>query len=306
MSKITSINSESYWDGRFSDDWESCEGPRQSRFFSRIALENLPSWLIEKIRIESLTLADWGCAQGDGTDVWASHINPAQLTGIDFSEIAIKQAASRYPSITFLKEDWLDSSHEKKHTYDIVFSSNTLEHFSQPYSVLNILSFRAKKSIILALPYRELDRISEHFYSFLPQNIPLELENGFQLIWSKVIDCKHLPNTLWAGDQIILVYAENSWLSSLQLNLHDCKIEHDDTITAINNLHDEISARDIQITNLEQEISTRDTKISDLNKLLAECDRKIIDFEAYRVDKEIYIAQLILNQNNRDNEKKIL
>ncbi len=152
MTELLNINSESYWDGRFSKDWDTCEGPRQSRFFARLAIENLPSWLIDQIRHQSLTLTDWGCAQGDGTDVWASYVESQQLIGVDFSRIAIEQAMGRYPAIRFLAENWLDESVGEIESSDIVFSSNTLEHFHKPYEVLLAICKRAKKAIVLALP----------------------------------------------------------------------------------------------------------------------------------------------------------
>ena len=68
MTDATHINTDHYWDGRFSTDWETFEGPRQSRFFARLAVENLPRWLLDEIRRHHLRVADWGCAQGDGTD----------------------------------------------------------------------------------------------------------------------------------------------------------------------------------------------------------------------------------------------
>ena len=79
------INSDTYWNTRFTEDWEAYEGPEQSRFFARIAIEHLPRWLIEQLKWQPLTLADWGCAQGDGTDVWASHIGGHQVVGVDMA-----------------------------------------------------------------------------------------------------------------------------------------------------------------------------------------------------------------------------
>src|SRR5574338_1463750 len=193
MSNSMNINTDGYWNHRFAVDWETCEGPRQSRFFARLAIENLPKWLLDQLGRQPLTLADWGCAQGDGTDVWASQMDPRRLVGIDFSKVAIEQAERHYPAIRFLAENWIEAGPEDVECYDMVFSSNTLEHFHRPYEVLQVLSARARKAVILALPYRELERIDEHFYSFLPNNLPLVLSNGFRLSWSRVVDCKGLP-----------------------------------------------------------------------------------------------------------------
>ena len=42
MTDATHINTDNYWDGRFSTDWETFDGPRQSRFFARLTIKNLP------------------------------------------------------------------------------------------------------------------------------------------------------------------------------------------------------------------------------------------------------------------------
>jgi glycosyltransferase involved in cell wall biosynthesis len=300
MTQNSPINSESYWDSRFSDDWQACEGPRQSRFFARLAVENSPSWLIEQIRRQSLIFADWGCAQGDGTDIWASYLNPQQLVGVDFSAVAIEQATERYPAIRFVSENWLEAGVDAFDSYDVVFSSNTLEHFHKPYEVLEALGARAKKAVVLALPYRELERIGEHFYSFLPDNVPLVLSNGFRLVWSRVIDCRHLPNTLWGGDQIFLVYAESSWVDSLKLSLRDIEIGQDDTASEVANLNQEVVARDGQIASLNQEVATRDGQIASLTQLIAERDEQNASLTQLIAERDEQNASLTQSIAERD------
>ncbi|MFZ4873691.1 glycosyltransferase [Janthinobacterium sp. Mn2066] len=275
MTDVTTINTGTYWDGRFSTDWESFEGPRQSRFFARLAIESLPHWLFDEIRRDRLSLVDWGCAQGDGTDVLASYIDAEQLSGVDFSAVAIEQASQRYPAIAFLNEDWLAAAPAGNRKFDVVFSSNTLEHFHQPYDVLRILGQRASKAIVLALPYRERDRIDEHFYSFLPENLPLVLDNGFRLAWSRVIDCRPLPNTLWGGEQVILVYAAPAWLDQRRMCLQDYRIEQDDQSAQSRqqqersrHLHELLTERDTRILELRRQADALAADIANLHQQL--------------------------------------
>src|SRR5690606_27951423 len=163
--------------------------------------------------------------------------------GIDFSEVAVRQAQQRYPAINFLCEDWLDaSSGSYQHTFDVVFSSNTLEHFHQPYPVLNAIAQRAAKAVVLALPYKELDRIDEHFYTFLADNIPLTLGNGFRLCWAKAVDCRKVADALWHGIQIVLVYAAPAWLDTLSLVLADTYIAPDDSVAEVRRLTESLAA----------------------------------------------------------------
>ncbi len=265
MQNANSINDEDYWDKRFAENWEDCDGPKQSRFFAKLAISHLPRWLLDQIHRKRLTLVDWGCAQGDGTDVLASHFDADKIIGVDFSLVAIEEASQRYPSIRFVAEDWVSEEHSSLGTVDVVFSSNTLEHFYRPYEVLQKICRRADKAVILALPYRELDRIDEHFSSFLPENIPTVLPNGFRLVWSQVVDCRGEPETYWGGDQIIVVYAEPAWTDSLALKLTDyCVVQEDSKASIVE--------RDSQIASLNEAMADRDRQIAGLNQAVIERD----------------------------------
>ena len=68
----------------------------------------------------------------------------------------------------------------------------------------------AEHSVVLTLPYRELDRIAEHFYTFLSENIPLMPHPDWLLGYAKVIDCFPMDPTYWYGEQIVLVYVKRS------------------------------------------------------------------------------------------------
>ncbi|PJX25513.1 hypothetical protein CAP48_05565 [Advenella sp. S44] len=227
MESNETVNSDEYWNSRFTQDWKTYSGPEQSRFFARLAIENLPSWLWLSAKSQKFTIVDWGCAQGDGTDILAGYLSPEQVTGVDFSMVAVDQASSRYPAIKFLCRDWLDCKQSTDDRYDIVFSSNTLEHFHNPYEVLSRIASRADKCVALALPYRELDRIEEHFFSFLAENIPLKLTNNFRLVWAKPLDCKEIQNTYWQGEQIFLLYVNTNWFDDYNLTLNESLISKD-------------------------------------------------------------------------------
>ena len=137
---VKDVNSKSYWDKRFNEDWESAGGMAQNRSFTRLAIEHLPDWLVSEIRRESLSLVDWGCAQGDGTNEWAACIGYQQVTGVDFSSVAVKKATQNYSHIRFVSENWLSEEKQVTESFDILFSSNTLEHFHDPYEVLRKIS----------------------------------------------------------------------------------------------------------------------------------------------------------------------
>lgn len=270
MMNSNEINSQIYWDGRFKEDWEQFGGPEQSRFFSNIALQNIPDWLLNEVKEKKLTIADWGCAQGDGTSILAEYIASVQIAGVDFSEPAIQIARKRYPDINFLAENWLDPSFNSNLKYDVVFSSNTLEHFHQPFDVLNKIAAHAKKVLILALPYRENQRIDEHFFTFSPENIPSLIQKKFQLVWTRVINCKDIPAGYWPGEQIILIFIDSEWLESLNLKLSDISLERDDLNISIKKYDAVLDERDQAINERDQAINERDQVVNERARADAE------------------------------------
>jgi hypothetical protein len=86
------VNSKTYWDFRFSNDWEENFGREQSIFFSEVAAEKIPAWLSSLIATDNLTMCDWGCAQGDGTQHLSKRLNTPSLVGVDFSSEAIERS----------------------------------------------------------------------------------------------------------------------------------------------------------------------------------------------------------------------
>jgi len=302
MKAKDTINSNSYWNVRFAENWERCQGPAQSRFFARLAIENLPRWLIDQLKRKPMTLCDWGCAQGDGTDVWASYVDSDRITGVDFSAIAVEQAAQRYPAIRFLNQNWLEAQQDELPVFDVVFSSNTLEHFHRPYAVLKTLCSRATKALVLALPYREIDRHHEHFFTFLPDNIPTVIGGGFRLVWSRVVDCRQLHKNFWDGDQIVLVYAETSWLDSLGLTLQDFCIEQSGSAAEIASLNQALVERDRQIASLNQAVAERDGQIASLNEAVTEREVRINSLNQAVAERDGQIANLNQAVTERDGQ----
>ena len=219
-------NSEKYWNQRFAiGDWESNFGREQSRFFARIAIENLPEWFRHYVNTSQVRICDWGCAEGDGTDILASYFGTKQVQGVDFSEAGIQKAQKYYPELTFKSEDWLKMKVPNHPRYDVVFSSNTLEHFSQPQEVFRTLAAYAKKMVVLLVPFREFERIAEHHYTFLAENIRTVLFSDFVLVNAKVIDTVGFKPNYWNGEQILLIYARTEWISNTGLTLSQIFID---------------------------------------------------------------------------------
>lgn len=215
----TGVNSRAFWDDRFQHGWQADYGPEQTRFFGELALATLPAWLREQVMQCKLTVCDWGCALGEGTALLARGLSTT-VTGVDFSVAAIELARERHPGLPFLCEDWL--AEDAGDAYDIVFSSNTLEHFAQPWHVFARLAEHARCHVVLLLPFREPAerRYFEHLASFEPGSVPLCPLPGWCLADSVLSDLG--PSPFWQGEQALLVYSRSEQLSALALSDARC------------------------------------------------------------------------------------
>ena len=285
MSQLSdgSVNSNLYWDGRFGTDWESNLGREQTSFFARVALNHMPAWLLRDIRRESLGVCDWGCAEGDGVDVLASSLG-VRVTGVDFSESAINKARAYYPARNFVHCDYLVSDNEDR--FDIVFSSNTLEHFSLPWDVLPKVARHAKKLVVLMVPFQEYERIHEHFATFDYDNIPFSIP-GFCLVHAQVVDTSAMRPSYWGGKQILLVYSTFSYLAGARLLLSDVRFDHAEYLKSL--LAVQVAELDLarqkekaqnQEIDIANEISKKDSRIESLEVSLIEAGKEVLNRDA--------------------------
>lgn len=208
------INDKDYWEERFSNgSWEENNGKEQSKFFYQIIMDHLPQWMFEELEANNYSICDLGCADGVGTALLKQYFPQSNIVGIDISEAAIEKARKNYPECSFIQTNITQDFDQK---FDLILSSNTLEHFQEPISLLkNIIKFASKYFLIL-VPFREFSRIDEHFYSFDYNSFPLNLEN-YNLIYYKEINCKEYIERYWPDEQILLVYAHNNYYSQYKL-----------------------------------------------------------------------------------------
>lgn len=196
------INSQEYWSERFkTKDWDAKGGEAQSVFFYTLAMNMLPKWLETEIIQQEYSICDMGCAEGDGTAILHKKFFNSKVYGVDFAKEAIELAINKYRGIEFNTGNINQFICEQ----DILFSSNTLEHFRNPWDLVKELMNGGQKYTILLLPLNETNLIDEHFSKFELEYIPLKIQSG-TLVYYDIVDCTNLPNTAWTGEQILLVY----------------------------------------------------------------------------------------------------
>ncbi|MBE0598083.1 MAG: methyltransferase domain-containing protein [Desulfuromonadales bacterium] len=231
------INSRDYWDARFREDWEENQGRLQTAFFARLAVDHLPAWFLDLVKKEKPSICDWGCAEGEGVDLLSSLLDGGEVTGVDFSPEAIARANRNFPDRNFQVADFLSPIIDGC-TFDIVFSSNTLEHFAQPLVVLDKVASRARWGVVLLVPFREDERIPEHQVTFDTENVPLLVGEDFVLVHSVVVKTAEMNPTFWGGEQILLIYLKTGILDR-RLTLGDMNM----ATTGYLNLAEEVYLR---------------------------------------------------------------
>lgn len=199
------INSEEYWDDRFLNDWNKYSGEEQTQFFAEITCRLLPAWLIKSIRMNRYMICDMGCACGEAVNTLSQFLN-TEVCGMDFSDNAIEIAKRRFPAYHFEQGDISNLNPEKK--FDIVYSSNVLEHFYTPWGMAEKMALAAKHYLIIQMPFREHLSIDEHFFKFDTNVIPLQI-GEFMLVNLETINGAEIPGTQYPDQQILLVYSSH-------------------------------------------------------------------------------------------------
>jgi 2-polyprenyl-3-methyl-5-hydroxy-6-metoxy-1,4-benzoquinol methylase len=198
------INSKEYWDYRFNTDWEQKKGKEQSEFFYKLIIKHMPEWLKKDMSVKYYNICDIGCAMGEGVNLFSQSFPLCEVTGIDISDVAINKARSLYTDCNFICGDFK----QKNNIYDIIISSNTIEHFKNPFEIVEDMLHICNQFVILLVPFRERDKIDEHFFTFDYGNIPSIIGND-NLLYIEVINCKEIENTYWMGKQMLLIYSKN-------------------------------------------------------------------------------------------------
>ncbi len=197
------VNSVEYWNQRFETDWSECGGNGQTIFFANTLCNMIPDWFVDELKENKYSMCDLGCADGDAVPIWSNFFGLTDVCGEDFSENAISNARKKYPEFMYLVSDIMQP--EGKRQYDVVISSNTVEHFKDVREVLENICLRSKKYTVILLPYREdAFPTEEHEHIFHTNNIPCCIGENL-LIYAKTCQCN---SKYYIAEQILLIYSK--------------------------------------------------------------------------------------------------
>jgi SAM-dependent methyltransferase len=148
--KDDTIKDRGWWEEYFTHDggWESNGGRQQTRIFA----ENFTT-RIQLAPNTPFSILDAGCALGDAIKHFSKVYPQASIYGIDFSKTSIYRCKNELGDIaTFSVSD----IGEIEEHYDIIYCSNTLEHFSDFEDKARDLALHCNRLCIL-VPFNELN-----------------------------------------------------------------------------------------------------------------------------------------------------
>ncbi len=134
-------NTERYWDNRLSNVdtfWRD---------------ENYPHILDLFPQDKAFSLLDIGCAIGDGCELLQQQFPTARIAGCDISRVGIQKAKKRSTKVQYFVLDVLRDTIPDK--YDYITIVETLEHFDDPFVVVDKCLRHVGESLIISAPYKQ-------------------------------------------------------------------------------------------------------------------------------------------------------
>ena len=194
------INSLEWWNDYFQAQWEQNDGRAQTRHFMAQLVEHLPAREHRWISSAKRTILDWGCALGDGVDILQAAFPSCEVSGLDFSPVALQKATASYPNYSFL----LAENGAIPFDYDVIVTSNCLEHYSLPFELAGRHVERARYLYIMMVPFDEPHPVHEsHVQRFTIDSFPEQI-GDFRKLWLTVF--RPSPR-YWNAPQAIVGYA---------------------------------------------------------------------------------------------------
>lgn len=225
------MNSEKYWENRFKTDWKEVNGGAQTLIHYEALIDYLPDWMEETIKTNNYSICDMGCGMGEGTNELHKHFPNSKVYGMDFSQTAVDDAAQTFPAenLIYFKGDFLNCDEK----FDVIVTSHTLEHFKNPFEIVEKLSPNCKYFII-TVPFREKPLWREHEFSFDYSSFPLHINEKELIYFSEIAPMFYPAGNYVMREQILVIYANKDLNENFTLK--DLNSYYDETL----NLEEEI------------------------------------------------------------------
>lgn len=178
--KIRNVFKQDFIKDNKSDDWEQdyskllLHHSHQNKMISLDFLKKAKkiSSFINVLK-NSNSIADLGCGSGELSYFMQKEYNTFKILGLETSKTAIKVASFLYENEN-IKFSLIDQDDDLKSLgkFDLVICSQVLEHFKDPYKIIDKI-FNVSDYIIIIVPYNQLILSSydkegglEHAFSF--------------------------------------------------------------------------------------------------------------------------------------------
>ena len=148
------IGTRQWWDFQLAHSWSLNGGPAQTRYFMNELIAHLPKAEQNYLRDNSVTILDCGCATGEGVALLGETFPHCRVAGLDIALSAIETAQERFPQHEFL----LSEEGEIPYPFDVVVTSNVLEHFEDSLALARRQAAKSQLLYLILVPYREYPR----------------------------------------------------------------------------------------------------------------------------------------------------
>ncbi len=148
---IKNINSKGYWETRFLKNWNK-RGRIQTTEYAKANIQH-----VSISRDFSGTITDFGCALGDAVPVYSKAFPKAKITGIDFSDAAIKECKKKYSHIA----SFFSGDYSKVPISDVIIASHVMEHLTNDKATVVELLKRCT-DLFIFVPFKETPLFIEH------------------------------------------------------------------------------------------------------------------------------------------------
>lgn len=187
-------------DQSFEEAWRRNGGSEQTQYFveqfMKFGWEILSGVGGFHPPIESIL--DWGCAYGEATEFLERRMG-CRVEGLDVSPSAIRSAKILHPVSTF----YLSNFGEPRREYDMIYTSNCLEHFDQPLDLVRALLPYCKRYLSILVPFMESEPLCPSHRVSLGQDSFPEVLSGFVVRLFNVFES---DPKYWHGKQMVIIY----------------------------------------------------------------------------------------------------